>query len=290
MKTLTKVLLFVAIFCIFLGVTASALYMMWGGFFPPTVKVIPVRGTISVFGEASSQRIVSQIRSADSDSSVKAIILEINSPGGYVVATEEISRAVEACDKPVVAWIREQGASGAYWIASSADLIVAERAAVTGSIGVSSSYLQFEGLMNKYGITYERLVTGDYKDIGSPYKELSDGERAVLQSKIDRINSMFIGHVARTRGMDEMEVRSLATGEIFIGVEALENGLIDEIGGKQDAFNAAKELSGAKNAELVEASSGSFLEDFLSIGAFWFGKGFADGLVKLAKPINQFTA
>jgi len=291
MRRKSKVLLIVAIVVLIISPLFVFSYCYFlDGLLAPTVKVVPVRGVISVYNGASSQRIAQQIASADSDSSVKAILLEINSPGGYIVATEEISRAVEACDKPVVAWIREEGASGAYWVASSADLIVAEPASITGSIGVTASYLQYAGLLEKYGITYERLVTGKYKDMGSPYKELSSSERTMLQSKINVLNEQFIGHVSRARGMSESNVRALATGEIFLGSEALENGLVDQLGDKQAAFEAAKELSGAEDASLDDASYNGFLEGFLSTSAYWFGRGIADGLITLSEQVNKFTA
>jgi len=260
MRRASRALLVIAIIVLVAGpMFVFAYHFFLEGLLAPKVQVIQVYGVISTHGYGNSETIANQIRAADSDPAVKAIMLEINSPGGYVVATEEISRAVEGCNKPVVAWIRVMGASGAYWIASSADLIVAERASSTGSIGVTSSYLQYARYLEEEGITYERLVSGRYKDTGSPYKDLASDERALLQSKIETINDMFVLHISRTREMDEGEVRLLATGEIFLGIEALEVGLVDMIGGKQEAFEAAKELSGASGAELSETGGFSFL-------------------------------
>ena len=202
MRRASRVLLIIAILFVVIGpMSVFAYHFFLEGLMSPKVQVIPIYGVISTHGYGSSEEIANQIASADSDSAVKAILLEINSPGGYVVATEEVSRAVENCEKPVVAWIRVMGASGAYWIASSADMIVAERASSTGSIGVSSSYLQYADYLTEEGITYERLVSGRYKDTGTPYKALTSDERALLQHRIEIINDMFVLHVSRTRGM-----------------------------------------------------------------------------------------
>ena len=132
--------------------------------FKDKVVVIPIDGAITtqesggLFAaeEASSSKIVSYIKKANKDQSVKGIIFAINSPGGTVVASEEIVNAIKQTKKPKIAWIREVGASGAYWVASACDEIVADPMSITGSIGVISSYLEFSGLMKKYGVGYER--------------------------------------------------------------------------------------------------------------------------------------
>lgn len=270
--------------------TVGYLFLFGDGALSPKVQVIPVRGVISVSGQASSQQIVEQIAAADGDSTVKAIILEINSPGGNVVATEEIARAVEYTNKPVIAWIREVGASGAYWIASSSDFIVAERASMTGSIGVSASYLQYADWMDEEGITYERLVTGKYKDAGSPFKDLEPDERSMFQEKINKINGMFINHIAQARDMESSYVRDLANGEIYLGIEAKENGLADEVGGKEVAFEVAKQLSGDDEVILSEARRGGLFGRFLSAKAYWLKNKLASGAVRLSSAVNQFTA
>src|SRR3989338_3973037 len=120
--------------------------------------------------------IVDLIEEADENPRIRAIIFQINSPGGSAVASEEIANAVRKTNKTTVAWIRESGASGAYWIASSTDYIVANRVSITGSIGVFGSYLDFSGLMADHNITYRRLVAGKYKDLGSPLREMTEEE------------------------------------------------------------------------------------------------------------------
>ncbi len=150
----------------------------------------------------SSQDIIENLDKASQDSTVKGIILEINSPGGTVVASKEIADRVKSMNKPVVSWIREIGTSGAYWIASSSDKIVADPLSITGSIGVISSYLEFAGLLKNYNVTYESLTTGKYKELGSPFKELSQEERAFLQSKLNQIHDYFVKEVAANRNLE----------------------------------------------------------------------------------------
>lgn len=232
---------------------------VWGEGIGPKTLIIPVSGPISLYGNsgvlsdpgASAQEIVTQIESANENDDIVAIILEINSPGGTVVASQEIARAVRSSKKPVVAWMREIATSGGYWIAAPADKIIADPATITGSIGVTGSYLSFGGLFNEYGVKYEKLVSGPYKDTGTPYRNLTASERILMQSKIDKINDMFIAHVASNRDLTISEVRKLATGEIFLGIEAITNGLVDQMGSKKEAVTAAENLAGIKDTIVI---------------------------------------
>ena len=204
------------------------------------VALIPIEGVITGNGGGSlgqtylsSKNIVEFIEEADKNNQVKVILLEINSPGGSAVASDEIATAVKNAKKPVVSLIREVGASGGYWVASATEYIVANRMSITGSIGVISSYLEFSDLMQKYGVGYEQLTAGENKDLGTPYRKLSTNEKNILQKKIDKIHGFFIKEVAENRGLNEEKVRYIATGEFYLGVEALEFGLIDELGDKK---------------------------------------------------------
>lgn len=248
------------------------------------VAVVPLSGVIGVsdnsfFGESfvSSTDIVDALEKIKEDDSMKAVILEINSPGGTVVASEEIVNAVKELDKPTIAWIREVGASGAYWIASSADVIVADPLSITGSIGVISSYLQFSDLLREYGVGYERLVSGDYKDTGSPFKELEADERRLLQGKIDMMHEFFVNAIAENRNMTYDEVKVLSTGIFYLGKEAKELGLVDVLGGKKEAVEISEELAGIKDAELVVFEEKKTLLDLfggITSNVFYYlGKG-----------------
>ncbi len=262
-----------------------------GNITKPAIAVIPIYGEIAVNG--NHEQIKDLIKEANSDPIIKAIILEINSPGGTVVASQEIAQEVEEAKKPTVAFIREVGASGAYWIASEADIIVASEASITGSIGVTSSYLQFAGLFEDYGVTYERLVSGNLKDAGSPYKELTPAERDYLQSKINKIHNLFVSEVAENRKMTKTKVDSLATGEIWLGLEAKEIGLVDEVGDKDAAQKAAEKLIGAKDSRLVEYEPEQSLFSLLSINtekfAFWMGKGIGQSWSPVSDAKEELT-
>jgi protease IV len=254
------------------------------------VALIPVKGVIVSESEAGlfssgavgSADIVSMIKKADENDNIKAIIVEINSPGGSAVASDEIGTALKATHKPTIAWIRELGASGGYWIASSCDTIVANRMSMTGSIGVISSYLQFSGLLDKYNVTYERLVSGAYKDMGSPWKEMSDEERARFQAKLDLIHEYFIEEVATNRNMSLEEVRALATGEVYLGAEALQLGLIDYVGGEDDVKEYLKVSLGIK-PEIVEYKARhSFFDSLTGVyyrGNYAAGQGIGYALI-----------
>lgn len=256
------------------------------------ISVIPVRGVITLYGSdslfdsgiVSATEVVKKIEIADTNPNVKAIIIEINSPGGTVVASKEISTAIENANKPVVAWMREKAASGGYWIAASCDRVVADEATITGSVGVIGSYLEFSDLMDEYGITYESLVSGKYKDTGSPFKKLTSSERALLLKKIDTINEMFIDHVAKSRDIEEGQVRAIATGEVFLGIEAYELGLVDELGSKAKAVAVAENLAGIEDSEVVVYErSANFLEKFVkgfTFQSYMIGRGIGDSMLE----------
>ncbi len=231
---------------------------------------------------ATSSKIIGFLDEAQKSDAVKGIILEINSPGGTVLASKKVAEKVKSIDKPVVAYIRDMGTSGGYWVASAADKIVADSLSITGSIGVISSYLEFSDLMEKYGVTYEGLKSGAHKDIGSPFKKLTDEERKILQKKLDAIHEHFIRAVAENRGLPENKVRELATGVYYLGEEAKDVGLVDYLGGKDLAINVTKELAGITDAKIVTYEETPTLLDFFSklesAGAFYFGKGFATAL------------
>lgn len=211
------------------------------------VAIIQISGPImatsdaSIFSDsvASSSGIVEMLEEARDDPDIEAVILEINSPGGSAVASDEVARAVKdvrASGKPVVAWVREVGASGAYWIASSSDHIVANRMSITGSIGVIASYIEFAEFLDEWNLTYNRLVAGERKDIGDPFQELSENGEEFMQEKLDVIHGIFIQEVAANRNMSVAEMQTLADGRFFLGIEAYDAGLVDELGGKPEAI------------------------------------------------------
>ena len=254
------------------------------------VAVIPIEGVIvgtkdSEFlfeSVTTSPETVELIEKADKNPNIKAIILEINSPGGSAVASEAIANAVKKTNKTTVAWIREAGASGAYWIASAADHIIANRVSITGSIGVIASYLEFPGLLERYNITYQRLVSGKYKDIGSPLRELTPEEKAIFQQNLDAIRDYFVSEVAKNRNMNKKDVDKIANGLFYLGAQAKELGLVDELGGKDEVTKYIEEKEGI-TAEIVEYKKErgllGILSSVFSRQSFFVGKGIGTSLL-----------
>lgn len=228
----------ITIFCVILVMMFTSFFL---GEDVGNVAVIDINGAImgdaSGYGSSGSQDYIQLLQSAYNDDSIEAILLRINSPGGSAVASDEVAVMVAQSEKPVISQIREVGASGAYWIATSTDHIVANRMSITGSIGVIGSFFDFSGIMEDYNVSYQRFVSGDRKDLGSPFRDMSDDERALLQSKLDGIHEFFIQAVAENRGMNIDTLRPLANGEFYLGVEAYQHGLVDELGGDNEVIS-----------------------------------------------------
>ena len=203
-----------------------------------------IGSTSSILSQtASSEDLVNAIEDARDNPDIQAVIVAINSPGGTVVATKEIANALKTVHKPKICWLREVAASGAYWVASACDKIVADEFTLTGSIGVSGSYLEFSKLFEKYGISYVRLVSGENKDIGTPYREPTEAEKASLQAMIGEIRNAFVAEVAANRNLSYEYVSNLSDGSVFTGGQALKFGLIDYVGDKQTVYNITKEMA-----------------------------------------------
>jgi len=254
------------------------------------IAIVPIYGAISIKDSSDfltgsftgSDTILSNLKKANENEGVKAIILEINSPGGTVVASKEIADYVKKIDKPVVAWIREVGASGAYWIASSSDVIIADELSITGSVGVISSYLEFSGLLEEYGIKYESLTAGEYKDTGSPFKDLSQSERIILESKLKKIQDLFLNDVVKNRKLNPSQANEVKSALFYLGIEAKDLGLIDMFGGREEAILKAKELGNVEDGEIIEYKTEKSLLDLLeslSYKSFFnMGKGIGSEL------------
>ncbi len=231
------------------------------------IAVIKLEGEISPYGygNANSDDIIELIKSAETNPNIKAIILAINSPGGSVVTTQEIVDYVKKCSKPVVAWIRAIGTSGAYWIASSADKIVASPLSITGSIGVSASYLEFSKLFEKYGITYVNLSYPSQKDILSQYRNITKEEKEYMFHILNTTYWYFVSDVAENRNMSiSYVINNSRNGTILLGLDAYKKGFVDYMGGYDKAIGIASELGNIDNpkAEYFEKTVSLF--DFLS--------------------------
>lgn len=247
------------------------------------VALIEVKGPIIVedgdflFQDfASSEEITKLIKRAGRNDKIKAIVFEINSPGGGAVASDEIAAEIKKVNKTTVAWVREIGTSGAYWIASSTDHVVANRMSITGSIGVIASYLGFAGFIEEHNVTYERLVSGKYKDLGSPFKELTPEERMLFQKSLDAVNDYFIDEVAKNRNLSRKEVERLATGQFYLGAEALKLGLVDELGSRDEVKKYVEAQIGQEADFVKYKREKGFLGSFsgvISQSSFFIGEG-----------------
>jgi protease-4 len=202
----------------------------------PGVGIISVRGVI-----AESEGIVAALKDFRDSESVAAVVVRIDSPGGSVSPSQEIYRAIlklrEA--KPVIASLGNLAASGGYYIASACDPIFANPGSLTGSIGVIMTIGNVEELADWAGIGETIIKSGPFKDIASPLRPVSDAERAILQRMVDDVHGQFVTAVAGARGMTETEVRAVADGRLYSGAQAMEVGLVDELGGFDEAVARA---------------------------------------------------
>lgn len=197
------------------------------------VTYIPVDSGDSLIKDTdlvSSDTVLYYIKQAKEDENIKAIILEIDSPGGTPVAGEEIANALKSSSKPTVAFIRQSGMSAAYWAATGAGRIFASKNSDVGSIGVTTSYLDNVNKNQKEGLSFIQLSTGKYKDTGNPDKPLSQEEINLFMRDLNIIHQNFIEVVSINRKIPLEEVRKIADGSSVLGEKAKELGLIDEIG------------------------------------------------------------
>lgn len=207
-------------------------------------------------GESRPARLGEELDRARKDPDVKALLLRINSPGGTVTASDilyrEILRFKHDRDVPVIAELMGVAASGGYYVAMAADRVVAEPTAVTGSIGVIFGGVNLAGLMEKVGVENQTLVSGPFKDAGSLFRRMRPEERAQLQSVLDDMFRRFLDVVHSGRpGLDAKTIRRLADGRIYSAPQALDKGLVDELGDMPDAVAAAEHAAGLSESRVV---------------------------------------
>ncbi len=214
------------------------------------VAVVELNGEI--FDSAPT---VEQLEKYGKDSSVKAVVLRINSPGGSAAASQELYEAVNRLrtkrKKIVVASIASVGASGAYYAACAADKIYANSSALTGSIGVILQYYSYGDLLKWAKMKDVVVKSGEFKDTGDPARDLTENERLYLQHLINDTYEQFVNAVAQGRKLSADAVKSLADGRVYSGREAKSNKLIDEVGDLQDAIDAAAKLAKIKGEPVV---------------------------------------
>jgi protease-4 len=256
------------------------------------IALIDVHGEIvgtdeEALGEgASAEELRSKLRQAANDESVRAVILRLNTPGGSVVASDEIYRQVlelRRAGKPVVASMGEVAASGGYFISAAADRVVANPSTITGSIGVILVLLNLQGATGKLGIEPVVFISGRLKDLGSPFRDMTEEERQILQRLLDESYERFVEVVAEGRHMSELEVRELADGRPISGYQAQRAGLVDELGDLDTAVEEARNLADLETATVVEYRRPLSFADLLSRGFF---PGVTDPLGDLERSVG----
>jgi len=224
----------------------------------PAVALMEINGPITAGGDESSfpgllsatgatpGNLIPLIKAAAADVEVKALLIKVNTPGGAVVATDEIYHALEtAIDKPIVVLMGDVAASGGVYVSMAADRIMANPNTLTGSIGVRlNDILQYGDLLQRIGVDVTTIKAGELKDIGSSTRPMTEEEQAILQTVVDDSYANFIEIVATGRGLSEEAVREFADGRIFTGEAAVELGLVDSLGYEEDAIIEAATLGG----------------------------------------------
>lgn len=207
------------------------------------IGVVTLEGIIK-----DSSPVVDQLIEYSKNDSIKAVVLRIDSPGGGVVSSQEIYKAVLALKKKknVVVSMGSVATSGGYYVACAADKIVANPGTITGSIGVIIHFSNVEELLKKVGLKSSIVKSGRYKDIGSPLREMTSDEKRLIQEVVDDIYDQFLEAVSLNRKISKEKAASIAEGKIFTGRQALKMGLVDFLGDKEYAINLAAKLSGIK--------------------------------------------
>jgi protease IV len=247
------------------------------------IAILELNGTIG-----SDRQFLKDLEEFRDDESVKAFIVSINSPGGVVAPSQSIYaelKRLRADSIPLYAVIGSVGASGGYYVALAADTIFAMPGSITGSIGVIMEFPDASGLMQKVGVQMQSVKSAEHKDIGSPFRPLNEGDRAILQALITDVYNQFVAAVATERKLSQDSVRVLADGRILTGNQALHSGLIDRLGNEPDAIRAlARRLDLGDDPKVVrprrekEGMLGSLL-----------GRSAASAVARAVQPLSDLA-
>ncbi|TVM15542.1 signal peptide peptidase SppA [Oceanidesulfovibrio indonesiensis] len=241
-----------AVVVFMIGAMAAVRFLFLGGEGGMTGKrygLVRIEGPI-----IDAEPVVEFITGLRDDSDVAGVLIRVDSPGGVVGPAQEIHAAVKetAAVKPVVVSMGSVAASGGYYVACPAHKIVANPGTLTGSIGVIMTMGKWKELMDRIGLTFEAITSGEMKDAGSPYRELTPKERLYFQNLVDDLHDQFVTDVADGRSMDIRKVRELADGRIYTGRQARESGLVDEMGGFEVAKDMLRAMTGKGNLPFDE--------------------------------------
>ena len=240
-----------SLFALFVVAVFTLVYLSFGGSreessfsgFGSKIGVVELDGVIF-----SPKQIVPQLKKFADDDSIKAIIIHVNSPGGGVAASEEIYREVKRIrdekKKRIVASIETVGASGAYYVASATNKIYADKGSIVGSIGVIAEWVNYGGLLRWAKLNPITMKAGEFKDTGSPTREMTPAEREYMQALIDNMHTQFIQAVADGRNAKEADIRAIANGKVWTGEKALPMKMVDQL---TDFEGAVKDTARAVN-------------------------------------------
>ncbi len=260
---------------------------------------IKVRGVIaeednnSPWNAPSGASYISKrVREAAKDDRVKAIVLDINSPGGTVASVQDIYSEILAAKekgKKVVALFRDVAASGAFYIAMAADQIVAEPGTITGSVGVIMQAGNVVGLFDKLGIKVNPVTSGKYKDIGSAYRPMTADERALLQDMVDDTYSQFLEAVRTGRpNVKPADLTEYTDGRVFTGQRAFKLGFVDKLGGEETARALAGELAGLEDPKIISRRGNNLREILFSVGSGMDSKNLSKQLQSMSTPTVSY--
>ena len=259
-----------AAMALFIGAMAVFRIAVFDG--PRKITLGDKIGMVNIQGMILDSREVNEwIATLRDDDGVKGVLVRIDSPGGVVSPSQEIYQAIKRLSnaKPVVVSMGAVAASGGYYIACPADAIVANPGTLTGSIGVKMQLTNLMGIMDKIGVSHKSLTSGKFKDSGSPYRELTSEEEAYFNAVIMDLYEQFVSDVAEGRKdkMNLVTIKSVADGRIFTGRQALKNGLVDKLGGLEDALDLLKSdfIKTSEELPIIEGpvKESSFIMDLL---------------------------
>jgi protease-4 len=223
------------------------------------IAEIPIHGTLtrtpSLLGRSAPVELLINVLNKLKDKwSIKAFIFDIDSPGGEPYSSKELAMVIKKIKKPTIANIKTYAASGAYWIASSCDKIVADELSVVGSIGVMNIRPDVSDFLQKFGINIDAISSGKFKEYGLPFQKQTKEEEKMIHEQVRLIYENFYKSVEEKRKFNKEMLSDIKEGKIFYGKEALEAGLIDKLGDKETCIELAKELGNLKKPKIIDYS------------------------------------
>jgi protease-4 len=222
------------------------------------IALLPIKGMIvseripGLRGMRTPSELIEVIEEIGTNKRIKGVIFEIDSPGGMDYASKKVADAIKKLPKSKVALIKSQGASGAYWVASNCDQIVADELSRVGSIGAWIARFDLSDFLNKFGIKVDVYRTGEFKGRGLPYEKPTEEEKKLLKKELAESYEIFLKEVAKNRKLTEEQIKEFSKGKVYLGKEAKELGLIDYFGDKEKAIEVIKELAKIKHPKLID--------------------------------------